>query len=202
MANIQPADKWGINAEHLTVASYTRLLRVVAGREPPSKGLEPTIKYQFLFPYFVLGGMAGLRTCELVRSEPTDPVLNWEDILWTKDLIHVRHEVAKQTRSRDHKRYVPLEPEAAKILKPLAGKGPIISCCNNHLSIKRRELARDMKIKLPENCLRNSYATYALTFRSLGEVAKAMGDAESTVKRFYVQTLEPGIGHDWFQPKL
>jgi site-specific recombinase XerD len=202
MANIQQADKWGINAEHLTVASYTRLLRVVAGREPPSKGLEPTIKYQFLFPYFVLGGMAGLRTCELVRSEPTDPVLNWEDILWTKDLIHVRHEVAKQTRSRDHKRYVPLEPEAAKILKPLAGKGPIISCCDNHLYIKRRELARDMKIKLPENCLRNSYATYALTFRSLGEVAKAMGDAESTVKRFYVQTLEPGIGHDWFQPKL
>src|SRR5258708_3821647 len=64
--------------------------------------------------------MAGLRTCELVRSEPTDPVLNWEDILWTKDLIHVRHEGAKQTRSRDHKRYVPLEPEAAKILKPLA----------------------------------------------------------------------------------
>jgi len=110
--------------------------------------------------------------------------------------------VAKQTRSRDHKRYVPLEPEAAKILKPLAGKGPIISCCDNHLYIKRRELARDMKIKLPENCLRNSYATYALTFRSLGEVAKAMGDAESTVKRFYVQTLEPGIGHDWFQPKL
>jgi len=24
MANIQPADKWGINAEHLTVASYCR----------------------------------------------------------------------------------------------------------------------------------------------------------------------------------
>ena len=133
MANIQPADKWGINAEHLTVAFYTRLLRVVAGSEPPSKGLEPTTKYQFLLPYFVLGGMAGLRTCELVRSEPTDPVLNWEDILWTKNLIHVRHEVAKQTRSRDHKRYVPLEPEAAKILKPLAGKGPIISCCDNHL---------------------------------------------------------------------
>jgi hypothetical protein len=25
-----------------------------------------------------------------------------------------------------------------------------------------------------------------------------MGDAESTVKRFYVQTLEPGIGKKWF----
>jgi hypothetical protein len=129
MANIQPADKWGINAEHLTVASYNRLLRVVAGTEPPSKGLESTTKYQFLLPYFVLGGMAGLRTCELVRSEPADPVLNWEDILWAKNLIVVRHEVAKQTRCRDHKRYVPLEREAAEILKPLAGKGPVIACC-------------------------------------------------------------------------
>jgi hypothetical protein len=71
------------NAEHLTVASYNRLLRVVAGKEPPSKGQELTTKYQFLLPYFVLGGMAGLRTCELVRSEPTDPVLNWEDICET-----------------------------------------------------------------------------------------------------------------------
>jgi hypothetical protein len=25
-----------------------------------------------------------------------------------------------------------------------------------------------------------------------------MGDAESTVKRFYVQTLEPGVGKNWF----
>jgi len=25
-----------------------------------------------------------------------------------------------------------------------------------------------------------------------------MGDAESTVKRFYVQTLEPGVGKKWF----
>jgi site-specific recombinase XerD len=202
MANIQPADKWGINAKHLTIASYNRLLRVVAGKEPPSKGLEPTKKYQFLLPYFVLGGMAGLRTCELVRSEPTDPVLNWEDILWAKDLIVVRHEVAKQTRSRDHKRYVPLEPEAAEILKPLTGKGPVMVCCDNHLYIKRRELSRDMRIKLPENCLRNSYATYALTFRSIGEVAKAMGDAEPNVKRFYIQTLEPRVGHEWFQTKI
>jgi len=29
-------------------------------------------------------------------------------------------------------------------------------------------------------------------------VARAMGDAEGTVKRFYVQTLEPGVGKNWF----
>jgi hypothetical protein len=53
-------------------------------------------------------------------------------------------------------------------------------------------------VRWPENCLRNSYATYAQTFRSSGDVARAMGDAESTVKRFYVRTLEPGVGKKWF----
>ena len=195
-------DKWGVNAEHLSISVYSRLLRVAAGKEPPAKGQELTTKYKFLLPYFILAGIAGLRTCELVRSEPRDPVLNWEDILWAKNLILVRHAVAKQTRSRDHKRYVPLEQKAAEILKPLAGRGPVIGCCDNHLYIKRRELARDMKIKLLENCLRNSYATYSLTFRSLGDVAKAMGDAEVTVKRYYVETLEPDVGREWFAPKL
>jgi hypothetical protein len=54
----------------LSIPFYSRLLRVVAGKEPASKGQEPTTKYQFLLPYFVLGGMAGMRTCELVRSNP------------------------------------------------------------------------------------------------------------------------------------
>jgi hypothetical protein len=184
------------------IVFYSRLLHVVARKEPASKGQEPTTKYQFLLPYFVLGGMAGMRTCEIVRSNSGDPVLNWERYFMGQNLIVVRHEVAKQTRSRDHKRYVPLEPEAAEILRPLAQEGPVITCCDNHLYIKRRELARDMRIKLPESCLRNSYATYALTFRSIGDVAKAIGDAESTVKRFYLQTLEPGVGHEWFQTKI
>jgi hypothetical protein len=35
-------------------------------------------------------------------------------------------------------------------------------------------------------------------FRSSGDVARAMGDAESTVKRFYVRTLEPGASKEWF----
>jgi hypothetical protein len=63
----------------------------------------------------------------------------------------------------------------------------------------RRKLAAIMKIKLPDNCFRNSYATYGLTFRSLGDVAKAMGDAEATVKRYYTETLEPGTGRKWFE---
>jgi hypothetical protein len=200
MARMRPMDSWGANVDFLSVPLYSRILRVVQGQEEPSEGVPVTLDYKDWLPYFVLGGLAGLRTCEMVRSAPDDPVLTWEDILWNEKLIHVRHEVAKQTRARDRKRYVPLEPAAAEILRPLAGAGPIMTMCENHFYICRRELAGLMKIKLPDNCLRNSYATYAQTFRSLGDVAKAMGDREETIKRFYVQTLKPDTGRNWFYP--
>lgn len=45
------------------------------------------------------------------------------------------------------------------------------------------ELARDMKIKLPENCRRNSYVTYALTFRSIGQVANLI---RAATKRIFI----------------
>jgi hypothetical protein len=199
MARMKPADNWGVNAERLSIDLYARILRVTAGLEPPAKDQEILTKYKFLLPYFVLGGLAGLRTCELIRSASDDPVLCWEDILWRKKLIFVRHEVAKQTRARDRRRYIPLEPAAARILEPLAGTGPIMTISVGYLHKLRRKLARLLKIKLPENCFRNSYATYGLTFRSLGDVAKAMGDAESTVKRYYTETLEPGTGKKWFE---
>jgi Outer membrane efflux protein len=96
-----------------------------------------------------LGGLAGLRTCELIRSVSDDPVLCWEE-----NLIFVRHEVAKQTRARDRRRYIPLEPAAGKILGPLAGTGPIMTISVGYLHKLRRKLAGLMKIKLPENCFR------------------------------------------------
>ena len=93
---------------------------------------------------------------------------------------------------------MPLEPATIKLLKPLATAGATIPVADSTFYGKRQELCKEMRIRLPENCLRNSYATYAQTFRSSGDVARAMGDAESTVKRFYVQTLEPGVGKKWF----
>jgi hypothetical protein len=114
----------------------------------------------------------------------------------------VRDEVAKQTRARDKLRYVPLEPVTFKLLHALAGAGPVIPLASKIFYELRQKLCREMKVRWPENCLRNSYATYAQTFRSSGDVARAMGDAESTVKRFYVRTLEPGTGKKWFSPEI
>jgi hypothetical protein len=134
----------------------------------------------------------------MVRERADYPVIEWRDFKWEKNLIVVRDEVAKQTRAREKLRYVPLEAVSVKLLRSLSGEGPVIQIARRVFQSLRRELCKEMRVRWPENCLRNSYATYAQTFRSSGDVARAMGDAEGTVKRFYVQTLEPGVGKNWF----
>jgi hypothetical protein len=56
---MQPIDAWGINVEHLGPVLYARILRVVAGKEPPAQGKEVTTEFKFMLPYFVLCGLAG-----------------------------------------------------------------------------------------------------------------------------------------------
>jgi integrase len=198
MAKLKPLDEWGVNNEVLSPELFQRFLRVVQGLEAPRDGLEGTKKYKRLLPYLVLGGLQGLRTCEMIRERTKDPVIEWRDFLWKKELILVRDEVAKQTRARDRLRYVPIESATIRLLKPLAAAGAVIPVADSTFYGLRQKLCKEMRVRWPENCLRNSYATYAQTFRSSGDVARAMGDAESTVKRFYVRTLEPGVGKEWF----
>jgi hypothetical protein len=93
-------------------------------------------------------------------------------------------------------RRFPLEAATIELLKPLATTGVVIPVADSTFYRMRQNLCKE--IRWPENCLRNSYATDAQTFRSSGDVARAVGDAKSTVKRFYVRTLEPGLGKDWF----
>jgi hypothetical protein len=134
----------------------------------------------------------------MVRERADYPVVEWRDFLWKKELLVVRDEVAKQTRARDKLRYVPLEAASVQAVAALAGGGRVIPLARRIFQSLRREFCKEMRVRWPENCLRNSYATYAQTFRSSGDVARAMGDAEGTVKQFYVQTLEPGVGKNWF----
>jgi hypothetical protein len=198
MAKVKPLDEWGVNNEVLSPELFQRFLRVVQGLEGPREGLEATQQYKELLAFFVLGGLQGLRTCEMIRERAKDPVIEWRDFLWKKKLIVVRDEVAKQTRARHKLRSVPLEAVTIKLLKPLARAGAVIPVADSTFYRMRQKLCKEMRVRWQENCLRNSYATYAQTYRSSGDVARAMGDSESTVKRFYVRTLEPGVGKEWF----
>ena len=198
MARLKPLDPWGVNNEVLSVELFQSLLRVALRLEAPRQGLERSERFKGLVPYLVLGAFQGLRTCEMVRESADCPVIEWRDFIWKKKLLVVRDEVAKQTRARDRLRYVPLETATIKLLQPLADAGRVIPIARRIFQGLRLDLCKEMRIRWPKNCLRNSYATYALTFRGSGDVARAMGDAEGTVKRFYVQTLEPGTGKKWF----
>jgi hypothetical protein len=48
-----------------------------------------------------MAGFAGVRRSELVREYAEDQALEWEDVDWQKQLITVRHEVAKQTSRKN-----------------------------------------------------------------------------------------------------
>jgi hypothetical protein len=84
-----------VNNEVLSPELFQRFLRVARGLEAPREGVEPTEKYKRLLPYFVLGGLQGLRTCEIIRERVGDPVIEWPDFIWKKKLIVVRDEVGQ-----------------------------------------------------------------------------------------------------------
>ena len=199
MEKMKPREKWNSNKEILGVDAFRRILFVIAGVEPIKLGELPTLRYQRLLSFYVLGGMAGLRRRELISSDPRDPVIEWTDIWWKKNLIEIRDEVAKQVGLTDHKRYPALEPAAKEWLLMVAKpSGRIVEISQSTLQQLNNELLDSVKLKVPENGLRNSYASYGLSFRTLGEVSKAMGDNEATTSRYYIKKLEPDTGQAWF----
>jgi hypothetical protein len=199
MSRIPSMDKWGMNKEIVDIDDFRRLLFVTAGLEPIEPDDTPTVRYIGLLPYFVLGGLAGMRRAELLRDRNAQSILEWTDILWDENLIKVRDEVAKQTRAADRTRYIPLEPATREWLNLVQqNAGPVVNIWQSTHTKLTRELFKALEIDLPENGLRNSYASYAQTFRGAGDVAKACGDLEATIKRFYIQTLKPGTGKAWF----
>jgi hypothetical protein len=199
MAVSRSADTWNENTEKMDVESFRRLLFVSAGLEPINPGEAPTLRYQRLLPRYVLGGLAGLRNCEIIRAYPGDPVIEWPDVLWNKSLIYVRHDVAKKTKAQDRRRYPDLMPVAKEWLQLVRKpSGPMLAISQSRFTNLNRELMKALKLKIPKNGLRNSYASYRLSIESPGTVSKAMGDTEETMKRWYTETLEPGDGHAWF----
>jgi hypothetical protein len=76
--------------------------------------------------------------------------------------------------------------------------GRIVEISQSTFQRLNNELLDTLKLEVPENGLRNSYGSYALSFRTLGEVSKAMGDNEATTSRYYIKKLEPNTGQAWF----
>lgn len=190
IANVKPLDRWESNKEILEPEAFRRILTLA------------TEKYPRLIPYFVLGGLAGLRRCEMISSTgvENDPRIEWTDIDFKLGRIRIRHEVAKETNADDRKRSIPLEPSAAAWLALVAKtEGPALEISQSTLQREKMALLDSLGLEVPDNALRNSYASYGCSFRSIGDVARAMGDLEVTIKRYYVDLVDdPELGRAWF----
>src|SRR5260370_32648665 len=114
MGTVRPLDNWGVNNEVLTTELFQRLLRVTQGLEALREGLKVTEKYEGLVPYLVLGGLQGLRTCEIIKEHGDDPVIEWRGFFFKKKQVVVRDEMAEQTRAPETLRYRPPEADTRR----------------------------------------------------------------------------------------
>jgi len=156
-----------------------------------------------LIPFLAMAGFAGVRRSELVREYAEDQVLRWEDINWQKQLITVRHEVAKQTsRKMGNRRFIPMEAALLHWLRPYRKKeGLLVPLVDSAVRRRTKKLCLASKVYLPTNALRHSYASHWLARSSkdgLGELSKRMGNSEAVCKRHYLETLTREEGKSWF----
>ena len=130
------------------VETFRRALRIAAGLEPIKPDGAITREYLDLLPIFVLGGFAGIRSCE--QRDATSEVIRWSNLHFDGEKPNVQ-----------------IRPEVAKLTKATG-------------------------IKLVENGLRNSFATYATAYdgeSAIGAVARQMGNDAKTARRYYQRKL-------------
>jgi hypothetical protein len=206
MASIKPTEQWGVRNEIYSADTFARMLRISAGLEPCKAGELPTRDFIGLFPWFVLSGFCGLRSCEAFRTNSDSEAIRWSDLYFDRGFLEIRETVAKKTgRKVGDKRHVEtghyLEAAAAWLaLAPRASEF-IVPFCERKIQDLKTEFEKRTGIQLLENGLRNSFASYALTFNGLagvGKLAMEMGNSEAICKRFYIRTLQPGTGKAWF----
>jgi integrase len=195
MEKVKPMDTAGAHLEIMAPGDYHKLLQWCQANDKE------------MLAYFALAGLAGMRTCELVRDGRNDESLRWEDIKWDRGFIHVRGEVAKQTsRKAGNVRYIQNALTIAALkhwLKPFAGpEGYVVPFTSRTLSDRKAAALEAVKIEIPENALRNSFGSYFLTAgdgeAGVGFLSKEMGNSEAVAKRFYIMALEPQTGVAWF----
>jgi integrase len=175
----------------LSIDTFEKLLRT-ADKEFP-----------VLVPYIALAGFAGIRREELIREYESDQVLKWTDIDWNKKRITIRHEVAKRTKRKSGDlRFPPMEPALIDWLGPyVQAQGDIVPIVDSTLRKQYAKLCARIGHTPLKNELRHSYGTYWLAREKKegkGQLAKRMGNSESTLDSNYLQILTPEDGRKWF----
>jgi integrase len=209
---LSPAFEFAKERHMVSANPFAVIDRPPAGRAEPGIYTPDAIagllnaadaRFSELLPFLACAGLAGMRTAELLPTFVGDEVLQWSDVLWEKRLLHVRPEVAKQTRRKSgDRRYPPIEPALAHWTEPhRKDAGPIVSCSKYYFLKRMRALFIQSEVLPVRNGLRHSFASYWLARtgqEGVGRLAVILGCSEAVAKRHYVSTLEPGDGDAWF----
>jgi len=160
--------------------------------------------YHTMLPFLALSGLCFVRTSEMVRLYQDEQVMLWSDILWDRRLIHVRAEVAKETRRENDERFPPFSEPFERIMATHAGRTNsemIIPLLHGEFSKLWRKMHAELGIKPIPNGMRKSCISYTLAARpELGivQAAKWAGSSEATIKKFYLERLTQEDGEKWF----
>ena len=205
MVAIKPVGEFGVNNDYYPVETFRRMLRVAAGLDPVKPGGETTNKLRDLLPWFVVSGFLGLRSHEARRETREADSIRWSDLHWDAKIpfVEVRADVAKGRKGHDIETSHYLE--AAKAWLEFYGRpevdGPIVPWTKRQIQELKRDFKKATGMRFTDNGLRNSFATYALTFNGLqgvGKLALEMGNSERVCHKHYIRKIEPGSGEAWF----
>jgi len=140
-----------------------------------------------LLPFLVFGGMAGLRSAEILR-------LKWENVNWGEGVIEIQGKVAK-TGTR---RLAPLVPAAAEWLRDFkAVRGPVIGAIKLYERLEK--LSESAEVPWKQNALRHSFCSYRMaTLKDAPRVSYEAGNSVRIIQRHYDKVVTESQGKVWF----
>jgi integrase len=140
-----------------------------------------------LLPFLVFGGMAGLRSAEILR-------LKWENVNWSESVIEIQGKVAK-TGTR---RLAPLVPAAAEWLRDFkAIRGPVIGSIKLYERLEK--LSESTEVPWKQNALRHSFCSYRMaTLKDAPRVSYEAGNSVRIIQRHYDKVVTESQGKTWF----
>lgn len=142
---------------------------------------------EHLLPFLIFGGMAGLRSAEIMR-------LKWEHVNWPEGVIEIQGSVAK-TGTR---RLAPLVPAAAAWLKSYKdARGPVIGAIKLYERLEK--LSESTSVAWKQNALRHSFCSYRMaTLKDAPRVSYEAGNSVRIIQRHYDKVVTESQGKTWF----
>jgi site-specific recombinase XerD len=155
-----------------------------------------------MLPFLALSGLCFCRTGEIVRLYSEEEVLRWSDILWDRKLVHVRGEVAKETRRENDERFVPFGEAFENVMAfTRTGDARCVELLHSEFSKVWRKMHAELGLKPIHNGMRKSCISYTLAARpELGivQASKWVGNSEGTIKKHYLERLTQEEAEGWF----